>query len=324
MPPPTTCRHVPPPALSPDAYALDSKCGTGVILYIDRQAHELVAVPSLCHRWDCPVCGPARMRKAKALAIAGNPERLITLTTRPKPDWGTEASVRWFRRRWQRLLAWLRKEFSRFEYMAFIELHKSGWPHIHILTRGCYVPERMLSAKWLELTGSFKVHIQAVRNGWKGVQEATKYYLKTARQLHEATPHLPVYTKSKGWLPPDWEDTKDERELLTPYTYVRTSWAGFRDHIEALGGSLEQRPGSPGRFNVQFRAPPDLEHQDLIFDIGSFAEKALVSAVAAFFSSAPDRPFDIDEAKAQIDYYTSPPEDMPPSRYPQYTLHHHM
>lgn len=262
------------------------------------------------------------MRKAKAIAIAGNAQRLITLTTRPKVDWSTEASIRWFRRRWQRLLAWLRKEFDGFQYMAFVELHKSGWPHMHILTRGCYVPQRMLAAKWLELTGSFKVHIQAVRKGWKGVEEATKYYLKTARQMHEAAPSLPVYTKSKAWLPPDWDDNKDERELLTPYVHVRVSWSGFLDHLEALGGSLEKRPGSPRRFNIRFRAPPDIEHQDLIFDIGSFAEKSLVSAIAAFFSQSTDRPFDLVQAQAEVDYYTSPPEPMPPSQYPQYALHH--
>ncbi len=301
-----TRRHVPPPALSPDAYADDSKCATGVILLLDLKNLELVVVPSLCHRWDCPVCGPIRMRKAKAMAIAGNPERILTLTTRPKDGWTTEASVRWFRRRWQRLLAWLRKNFKGFEYMAFVELHKSGWPHMHILTRGEYVPQRMLAEKWLKLTGSYMVSIQAMRRGWKGVHECTKYCLKTARQLHDQAPTLPVYTKSKKWLPDDWDDDKDEERQLTPYAYGRMPWEGFLALVEELGGTLEPRPGEARRFNVRFRAPPDPKAVAFIYDLGSFGDKAVLAAIDLYYHNKASGSFDVDDMKDQVDYYTNP------------------
>ena len=301
--------YEPPPELPAAAYPDDSRCASGVVLFVDEDKDQLVVVPTLCHRWDCPVCGPIRLRKAKAMALAGNPDRIITLTTRPKFGWSTEASIKWFRKRWQRLLTWLRRNFPRLEYMAFTELHKHGWPHMHILTRGVYVPQRMLSAEWMRLTGSFMVYIQAVKRTWKAINECTKYCLKTARQLHEAAPRLPVYTKSRAWLPEDWEDDKPEGDHLTPYTYARTSWHGFLEHLEALGGDLVKRPGAPRHFTVHFRAPPDPKHVALIYDIGSFSEIALVSALDLFFSSSAGSHFDIADARNHIDYSTSMPGD---------------
>jgi len=308
LPATATPRYSPPPALSRNAYPVDSRCATGVVLLIDPKALELIVVPTLCHRWDCPVCGPIRMRKAKAIAVAGNPERMITLTTRPKPGWTTEASVRWFRRRWQALLVWLRRNFDRFEYIAFVEFHKSDWPHMHILTRGSYVPQRMLSAEWLRLTGSFKAHIQGVTNGWQQINETTKYYLKTARQVHEHCPNLPVYTKSKGWLPPDWEDTKTDNPKLELYAFASVRWATLLEHVEAMGASLEPRPGCGARFTLQLRAPPDAAHVAMMYDIGSFADKTLVAAVDLFYSQRARGPLDIAHLKERVEFASTLPE----------------
>lgn len=264
----------PPPSVS--------NCGTGVILLTDDATGELFAVPTFCHRWDCPHCGPYRQTKARAQAKGGKPERIITLTTRPRPGMDTEQAVRWIRERWQRLLCRLRRRFPRLEYYAVTELHKSGWPHLHILTRGCYIPQRMLSAWWLKLTGSFKVHIQRIHKTWKGIAEATKYLLKTARQFHKAAPTLPVYTMSRKWLPDDWNADDRPQGSRTFFAFCRLGWTAFREILERLGAEANQVDTTGRVFSVSIHGPPDPRTCDLIQSFGTWGAAQLVNALLAW------------------------------------------
>jgi len=267
-------------------------CSTGVVLVLDHDTAELVAIPTHCHRWDCELCGRVRLSKARAQAAAGKPERIITLTTRPRPGLSIPCAVRWMRGRWTALLRRLRRNYPRLEYMAFLELHKSGWPHLHILTRGCYVPQRQLSAWWLKLTGSFKVHIQAVDHTWKAINEATKYCLKTARQVNDACPELPVYTMSKGWLPPEWKEGDRPAGDRTCYAYAPMPWPEALELCEALDVHVEPRANSPGHFTLQHDGPLRAGSTSLSYDHGSYAEKCFVAALDLYFA---------DPAKAHRD-----------------------
>lgn len=260
-----------------------SRCGSGVILYLDNDLRQLVVVPTLCHRWDCPACSRARLAKARAQAAAGKPERIITLTTRPREGLSTEAAVKWIRERWQRLLRRLRRNYPRLEYMAFLELHKSGWPHLHVLTRGCYIPQRVLSAWWRDLTGSFKVHIQKIPKAWKAINEATKYYLKTARQVHAACPALPVYSLSKGWLPDDWHEGDRPAGDRSFYCFCRLPWRAFEGLCEDIGAELHPLPRSPGTFYLTMARPPPRQTSEAIYDMGSYGEAAALSALELYF-----------------------------------------
>ena len=277
-------------------------CGSGVVLYIDEVEGRLIAAPTLCGRWACLRCGPMRLSRARALARAGKPERMITLTTRPKPGWAIEPSVRWFRRRWSLLLARIRRTFGAFEYMQITELHKSNWPHMHILTRGCYIPQRMLSAWWLELTGSYKVYIQKIDNTWKGVREATKYCLKTARAFHQTCPSLPVYTKSRGWSPDKDDDEKRPPGNYTFYCYVPMGWRYFREIVESLDCTAEPIPDSPGRLEIRSRAPPRRATLDAIFGCGSFADMTAAAALQEWFARDRSNPVPIEELQDRVEW----------------------
>lgn len=282
------------------------QCGKGVVLYICEETRQLVAVPALCHRWDCPTCGPLRLRLAKAKAAAGKPERLITLTTRPRDGLSLEASIKWIRDRWKRLLERLRRNYPRLEYMAFVELHKNGWPHMHILTRGCYIPHKTLKAFWSDLTGSYIVYIQQISNDWQGVQEATKYYLKTARQVHEAAPRLPVYTMSRSWLPPEWSEDQRPAGSWAFYCYVRMPWNAFVEELSFLGLSLAPVPDDPGRFFVNYTGPPDEDVLQQNYDLGTFQEQNLSAALDAFYREYLLAGRDVAHVQAAQDYYSTP------------------
>lgn len=260
----------------------------------------MFAVPTFCHRWDCPDCGPYRKTKAMAQAKAGKPERIITLTTRPRPGMDTLHAVRWMRERWQRLLYRLRRQFPRLEYFAVTELHKSGWPHMHILTRGCYIPQRMLSDWWMKLTGSFKVHIQHIQRKWKGVCEATKYLLKTARQFHKAAPKVPVYTMSRKWLPDDWADHDRPPGSYSFYCFCRLGWTDFLDMLARLRCSLSQKDPSDRLYSVSIHGPPDPDVCDQIAAFGTWGQAQTANAVCAWAGT----PFSPAASLARLDALT--------------------
>jgi len=273
------------PPDAPDTSEPLSRCGSGVILLLDQEVGALVAVPTFCHRWDCPKCGRDRTRKARAQAAAGRPQRMITLTTRPRRDMGLEEGARWIRKRWTALARKIREEFGPFEYMAFLELHKSNWPHLHILTRGCYIPQRMLSDWWTKLTGSFKVHIQAITQTWKGVQEATKYYLKSAQQLHETCPNLPVYTLSRGWLPADYKDGDKPAGSYKFFCHIPLSWDLLEEALELCEATTAPCPDKPGGLIIHLSGPPNDAAQATINRFGIRGEIALLAALNVVFAT---------------------------------------
>lgn len=246
------------------------------------------------------------MSRAKAVAAAGNPQRMLTLTTRPRPGLSLETAVRWLRQRFQVLLTNLRRQDYHIEYIAFIELHKSAWPHLHILTRGDYIPQRVLSAEWQTLTGSFKVYIQQVAKTWKGVQEATKYYLKTARQVHEACPQVPVYTKSKGWLPKDWTENDPLPGNYTFYAHCRLSWAALEDTLDILSIKLLPLPDQPRRFVLERAGPLDTKTVQHLYNIDDYALLDLVSALDLYFADPAYAHRDPALLKDRQDYAVAP------------------
>ncbi|MBA7619473.1 hypothetical protein ES703_26812 [subsurface metagenome] len=297
--------------MSPTTDSNPSKCATGVILYLDLEAQRLIAVLALCHRWDCSTCGKRRLARARAMAVAGAPERIITLTTRPRPGLSTQAAVKWMRNRWNAMLRRLRRNYPRMEYMAFAELHKSGWPHLHILTRGCYVPQRVLSDWWMNLTGSFKVHIQAVDRTWKAVNEATKYMLKTARHFHQAAPQLPVYTMSKGWLPADWAEGDRPAGSYKFYAFASLCLADFSALLKNLHVDMLPVPATPGHSFLARDGPIPDDLTAQTYDVGTWAEKEIMSALDLFFADPARACADVEDLKAKQEFYASGPDQMP-------------
>ncbi len=261
-----------------------SFCGTGSILYLDESTNKLVVVPTLCHRWDCPQCSRYKLRHARAIALAGRPERLVTLTTRPRQGYTIEQAIRWIRLRFRKLLADLRTDHPGLEYMAFVELHKSGWPHLHVLTRGAYISQRDLSERWAHHSGSFRVHIQLIRKTWKGIQEATKYYLKTAQEVHTESPNLPVYTHSRKWIIPSDSETQRPPGSYKFYCWLKLDLADVADLIEQVGGTLDPLPDSPGKYSPAFPRPPNTQELQLIYEIASWTEVQLAAYIQWTFT----------------------------------------
>lgn len=135
---------VPPPsgreALEMEAWALHKarlagcrSSSSGCLLYgVNGPKEARSWAPCGCR--DCPECGPydAVTRKIKAL----KPKGLLTLTRRVEATTAAvELSWRVFWEEWDAMSHWVKRNgFHIGRYVAVLEAHQSGAPHLHVAT----------------------------------------------------------------------------------------------------------------------------------------------------------------------------------------------
>jgi hypothetical protein len=105
-----------------------------------RITHEATGemVPMLCGKYNCKYCGPRRVEMWRSLIELAEPERFITLT-------GVGRTLAEVSRVATTLVQRLRRNGYKFEYCMTFEQHKNGRFHIHMLQKGDYMPQRLLS-----------------------------------------------------------------------------------------------------------------------------------------------------------------------------------
>jgi hypothetical protein len=168
-------------------------------------------IPARCKKWSCFSCAKINYYKVDYLLSAGNPERFITLTR------AGDTTER-IRLNLQHLIQSLRRKGYVFEYAAIVELHRNGQAHLHLLQRGDFIPQRVLSKIWHICTskgyqgkGSSIVDIRSIEGNQNVKGYVLKYLKKTWEQekhnpkswfaLQEKYPGLNHYRMSKNWLP---------------------------------------------------------------------------------------------------------------------------
>lgn len=133
--------------------------------------------PVRCKRWSCPHCHGMNRARVIAIARAAKPKAMLTLTVAPlageTPD---EAAQRL--KEGLRLLRLRLKRHPRlenFEFLAVFERHKSGFPHLHLLIKGSFLPWRLMRRWWEEITGSHQVDIRKIDTRGKAAFYVSKY-----------------------------------------------------------------------------------------------------------------------------------------------------
>jgi hypothetical protein len=89
-----------------------------------------------CKTWGCPYCAPKKAKRYKAaireIAEREQLNRFLTLTLDPRKIEGSP--VRYLRRVFNKFRVYLlRKHGQSIKYIAVLEFHKNGNPHLHIL-----------------------------------------------------------------------------------------------------------------------------------------------------------------------------------------------
>lgn len=178
-------------------------CGSGAVLGIDPKTKTGILIPLTCKSWLCDSCRKVKIRNWIKVAQAGRPERMITLTCDPKLHVNPYTALRTMAKAFTKLAERIRKKFGEFEYIKVWELHKTGWPHLHLMQRGSFIPQRWLSSQWSRLKIGKIVDIRKVTNQKTTATYMTKYMGKSVADLASLWSGVRVISKSNGWVIPE-------------------------------------------------------------------------------------------------------------------------
>lgn len=186
------------------------KAATGRVV---RDGKEFIGYSRLtCKSWRCPSCGPKKAAKIRKRISEKAQEhglsRFLTLTldpaTAPKPE-----DVTYIRDVWRKFRVYLKRKFKRnVSFISVVELHKSGYPHLHVLVDQ-YIPQAWISEAWSSLGGGRIVYIEKVKDlqkiGWYLGKYLTKEMLLSPdapRRRYSSSRNVKLGNLEKsGWRP---------------------------------------------------------------------------------------------------------------------------
>lgn len=156
-----------------------------------------VAVTLRCRAWTCPDCAPLRKNQLIDLAKSGRPDRFVTLTSNPRVGVSPADRAARLARAWRVVLARARRQWPgrRWEYLAVFEATKRGEPHLHVLVRGPFLPQRWLSEQMRDVAEAPIVDIRQV----KSVRQAAAYVAKYIGKAPHRFATCKRYWHTRGW-----------------------------------------------------------------------------------------------------------------------------
>lgn len=262
-------------------------CGHGFVIAHDRISGDTIILPMRCHKWSCPYCATIRRTHLLSQIRRGHPERHIVLTIRPNPAWTLDRLCQWLRARFRLLVQAIRRKYGTFEYIAILELHKSGVPHLHVLARGSYIPQKWLSLRWQKLTGAWQVHIKAVTRTRRAANELAKYLAKTAVAFNDKGCTAPLQAISKNWLLDPEANKPDHAERDWIIYLCHVPLAAVAEAARQAGLQIDPCKGSPGMFTVpQQRPPPWDDMPESWLDLDEETQQVLSLLMTAAVSPA--------------------------------------
>lgn len=227
-------------------------CTPHVSVNASRYEGEAAAVR--CKRWSCDVCAKINRRRVIAIACSAKPRALLTLTVNSKhydtPDAAAEALKRGLRL--LRLHLKRHEKLTNFSFLAVFERHESGYPHLHLLIRGKFIPWKWLRNTWEKITGSTHVDIRKIDSVGKAAFYVSKY---VGKELH-AFAHCKRWWRSHDYseeAPCDYQDDAPHArwtryELEYGPMFFMMSQVGFevtRDGPERLRWRWPPQAGEP-------------------------------------------------------------------------------
>lgn len=183
------------------------------------------AITLWCRSWSCTDCAPFRRAALKRFARDGQPTTFITLTVNPERGTSPEDRAHQLSNAWRIITKRARRKFQKapLEFLAIFEATKAGEPHLHIVARAPYIPQKWLSAQMDELLSAPIVDIRAVRAPKQIANYISKYVTKAAKNFGS----LKRYWASKGYdLQAHTRPKKVKQEFPT--------WQVWKDSLHTL------------------------------------------------------------------------------------------
>lgn len=191
---------------------IEHLCGAGTLLKLNLKTAVITVVPLLCKSWSCPKCGPKLVGHWRRKIAETPADRFITLTVDTNRFSSPEAALIQMKSSFAKLVRTLRSYGHQFEYVAVWEFTKKGWPHVHVLQRGDYVPQSLISKKWSYYGIGKVVDIRKIQTPHGAAQELTKYLLKSTQSASQMLPNMRLIQASRHFFSPLVEAP---RETLT-------------------------------------------------------------------------------------------------------------
>ncbi len=206
-----------------DAADIPSYCGRGRLVGVSADNNAVKIVPIFCKRWQCPHCGPLKQARWTRILLAGKPERHITLTCKPYARATPAEAAAALKRSWSRFVDhWRRKGYT-CEYAWTLQYHRNGWPHLHILQRGHYIPHKALSTWMARYMSSPIVYLRLIGDATATVLDIIRYVqtpLVNSGSTIQAGAR--IYTSRGYRMTDDPSPTVDDDTVWT-WTYQRGS-----------------------------------------------------------------------------------------------------
>ena len=174
-------------------------CGLWTIKGHDPQTGRILYRRMNCGCWTCSYCGKRRAKLAK-WAIRDWAERLqlrvfLTLTLDPSKLSEVEHDIQYLRWVFNKFRTYLRRKFGAApKYIAVVEHHKSGIPHLHVLLDR-YIEQKWISTTWDKLGGGRMVWV--TRASIRNVSRYLSKYL-TKQMLLSAQKGTRRITSARG------------------------------------------------------------------------------------------------------------------------------
>lgn len=123
---------------------------------------------------------PRRLRQLKKLATDGAPTTFLTLTVNPATGQDPTDRARELVNAMRIMMKRARRAFKQktIEYLAVFEETKRGEPHLHMLLRAPYIPQRWISEQMDELISAPIVDIRKVGSARAVAKYVAKYVAK--------------------------------------------------------------------------------------------------------------------------------------------------
>lgn len=120
-----------------------------------------------------------------ALAASGEPDRFLTLTVNPSVGASPEERRAALAKGFNHLLKRMRRRWPErnFQFLTVVEKTKAGEPHLHVLLRGGYVPQKWISEQMRDLIDAPIVDIRAIKSMQQVVTYVAKYIAKAPAQF---------------------------------------------------------------------------------------------------------------------------------------------
>jgi len=232
-------------------------CGKGALYALSPDKQAVIIVPMFCKSWTCPTCSKRLATQWRAKIHAAHPERFITLTWDTRNSSNRFTALRVMRKQFPRLVRLIRQKFKIFEYVMIWEFTKQGFPHIHLVQKGAYIPQKWLSKTWARLGCGSIVYIRDCSKAQSINRYITKYLVKNCHETAVVLSNVRLVTASRSFF-----DPKDNKEYESVYKdwewrHTRLDYKKLFDCLYiVMGFELTEVSEDDQSY---FRVPPNLK-----------------------------------------------------------------